>query len=153
MPLPSAPESVWDYPRPPRIEPSSRRIRVVVDGVVIADSTNALRVLETSHPPTWYIPRADVRTDLLTQTTHSSTCQWKGGATYWTLQTGVDAAPRANIAWSYDTPLPAVAAILDHLAFYPERADACFIDNEQVNTEGGPHHGGWLSSDVTLARR
>ena len=146
-------ESVWDYPRPPRLEASGRRVRVIVDDIVVADSTNAIRVLETTHPPSWYIPRADVRTDLLTQTDHATTCEWKGGATYWTLQTSVDAEPRENIAWSYETPVPDFESIRGHLAFYPERADTCFIDDEQITAEGGPFYGGWLSSDVTMARR
>lgn len=143
-------ESVWDYPRPPRLETSSRRIRVVADGITLADSTRAVRVLETSHPPSWYIPREDTRSDLLTRTERSSTCEWKGAATYWTLHTS--AGVRDEIAWSYEHPMPEFESIRGYLAFYPQRVDACFIDDEQVRAEGGDFYGGWLSSDVTLER-
>ncbi len=95
-------ELVWDYPRPPRVEPVPERIRVVVDGTVIADSTRAVRVLETSHPPTYYVPSADVRMDLLSVGGSSSVCEWKGTATHHDLALGERQIP--VVAWSYERP-------------------------------------------------
>lgn len=140
-------ESVWDYPRPPRVEPSSRRIRVIVDDVVVADSTRAIRVLETSHPPTWYIPPEDVRMDLVGASGRTSWCEFKGQATYRSLQVG-DRVLR-DVAWVYERPAPGYEAIAGHLAFYPSRVDACFVDEERVVPQAGDFYGGWITSDVT----
>src|SRR5687767_10182994 len=91
-------ESVWDYPRPPRVEPSSRRVRVIVDGETIADSTRAVRVLETSHPPVWYVPPDDVRMELLDNSDTSTFCEYKGTANYWTLRS--NGRTVEDVAWS-----------------------------------------------------
>jgi uncharacterized protein (DUF427 family) len=139
-------ESVWDYPRPPRVERSSRRVRVIVDGVVIADSVRAVRVLETSHPPTWYVPVADVRADLLERSSRTSVCEYKGRATYRTLRVGERLIPDA--AWVYERPAAGYEAIRDHVAFYPGRVDACFVDDERVVPQEGGFYGGWITSDV-----
>jgi len=139
-------ESVWDYPRPPRVEPSSRRVRVVVGDVTIADSTRAVRVLETSHPPVWYIPPEDVRMDLLDNSQTSTFCEYKGTASYWTLQSGdctID-----DVAWSYEQPIPAFEMLRGYLAFYPGRVDACYIDAERVTPQPGDYYGGWITSEI-----
>jgi uncharacterized protein (DUF427 family) len=140
------PESVWDYPRPPRVEPSDRRIRVLVDGVIIADSRRAVRVLETSHPPGWYVPPEDVRMDLLEQTTRHTVCEYKGQASYYRLTD--DHAGRAEIAWTYLDPRPGYATITGYLSFYPGRVDEAWVDDERVTPQAGDFYGGWITSDV-----
>jgi uncharacterized protein (DUF427 family) len=142
-----ATESVWDYPRPPRVEPSERRIRVIVDGTVIADSRRALRVLETSHPPGWYIPAEDVRTDLLHPTSRRTNCEFKGAARYFTIRAG--GPDRADAAWTYPHPLPGFESIAGHIAFYPGRVDEAWVDAERVVPQAGDFYGGWITSDVT----
>jgi uncharacterized protein (DUF427 family) len=139
-------ESVWDYPRPPRVEPTARRIRVVLGGVVIADSTRAHRVLETSHPPVYYIPPADIRMEHLTPVPESSFCEWKGRAGYYTVAAGGKRAERA--AWYYPSPTPAFAAIKDAVAFYAGPMDACYVDDELVTPQPGGFYGGWITADV-----
>jgi uncharacterized protein (DUF427 family) len=139
-------ESVWDYPRPPRVEPSTRRIRVVVGGVTVADTTRAFRVLETSHPPGYYIPPEDVRSEYLRSSRRTSHCEFKGRASYYDLAVGERVVPDA--AWYYADPAPGYEAIRDHLAFYPGRVDACFVDDEQVQAQEGDFYGGWLTSGI-----
>jgi uncharacterized protein (DUF427 family) len=139
-------ESVLDYPRPPRIEPSSRRVRVMVGDDAIADSTRAVRVLETGHPPVWYIPPDDVRMDLLDNSTTSTFCEWKGTASYWTLTAGGRTVE--DVAWSYEDPIPAFEALRGFLAFYPSRVNACYVDDEQVRPEPADYYGGWITSEI-----
>ncbi len=139
-------ESVWDYPRPPRLAPSSRRVRIVVQASTIVDCVNAYRVLETSHPPSWYVPRSAVRESCLFPADGSSFCEFKGRAVYWDLRIGKFESRRA--AWSYPDPTPAFAEIRDYLAFYPSRVDSCLIDDEQVKSQEGDFYGGWITSDV-----
>lgn len=139
-------ESVWDYPRPPRVEPSSRRVRVIVGDGTIADSTRAVRVLEKSHPPVWYIPPEDVRMELLDNSTTSTFCEYKGTASYWTLCTGGRTVE--DIAWSYEEPIPAFESLRGYLAFYPSRVDACYVDDERVTPEPADYYGGWITSEI-----
>ncbi len=137
---------MWDYPRPPRLEPSSKNIRVLFAGQLIAQSTAAYRVLETSHPPTWYIPRADIKMEFVKSTAKSSFCEWKGMATYWTVRIGNQA--QENAAWSYESPNPAFTPIKGHLSFYPSRFE-CYVDDERVQAQAGDFYGGWITSDIT----
>jgi uncharacterized protein (DUF427 family) len=139
-------ESVWDYPRPPRVEPVVERVRVVVDGVVVADTTAALRVLETSHPPTYYIPPEDVRLDLLVPGQGQSVCEWKGAATYHTLVMGDRRIE--DIAWSYERPARGFEGLRGHLAFYPGRVDAAWVGDERVRPQAGGFYGGWITARV-----
>lgn len=139
-------ESVWDYPRPPRVERSNKRIRVVFNGETIADSTRTYRVLETSHPPAYYIPREDMQMDKLTQTSRRTICEFKGAATYFSIQVGDKVA--ANAAWSYENPTPRFELIKDYIALYPGRMDACYVDEEQVQAQEGDFYGGWITSDI-----
>lgn len=139
-------ESVWDYPRPPRVEPTSQHLQVMVDGVVIADTRRALRVLETSHPPTYYLPPEDVRTDLLTRNAHVTWCEFKGQASYYDLRLGARVIP--NVAWSYLDPAPGYTALRGYLAFYPGRVDACLVDGELVRAQEGDFYGGWITSAI-----
>jgi len=144
-PVPAT-ESVWDYPRPPRLEPVGERIRVVVEGVTIADSTRAWRVLETSHPPVYYVPPSDVRMDLLRPGHSGSVCEWKGAATYHTLEIGQRSIE--DIAWSYERPTPAFASITSYLAFYPGRVDEAWVGDELATAQAGGFYGGWITSRI-----
>ncbi len=139
-------ESVWDYPRPPRLERCQHRIRVVFAGHTIADSRDALRVLETSHPPTYYLPPCDVRSRFLLPSSRRTWCEWKGEAHYWNLR--VDRVESANAAWSYPRPTQPFAAIRDYLAFDPSRVEACYVRDEQVRAQEGDFYGGWITSNV-----
>ncbi len=139
-------EDVWDYPRPPRVEAVTERIRVVVGGVTIADSERAVRVLETSHPPTYYVPPGDVRLDLLTPGDRTSVCEWKGRATYHSLRIG-DRTIR-DVAWSYERPQPGFEAIASFLAFYPDRVDEALVGEERAVAQEGGFYGGWITSRV-----
>ncbi len=142
-------ESVWDYPRPPRLEPSSKSVRVLFRGSPVAQSSAAYRVLETSHPPSWYIPSSDVRLDLLSNGGKGSVCEWKGRATYWTIRlvTGQGLEVAENAAWSYETPAPRFEPIKGYLAFYANIFE-CFVDDERVRPQPGGFYGGWVTNDV-----
>ncbi len=135
-------ERVWEYPRPPALTACARRVRIEVDGRTIADSTAALRVLETSHPPTIYVPPQDIVAGVLTPGRGRSLCEWKGQASY------LDVAGRRAAAWTYRSPVPAFAALKDHVAFYPSRMDACWLDDERVQAQAGDFYGGWITSDL-----
>jgi uncharacterized protein (DUF427 family) len=138
---------VWDYPRPPRLEPARRRILIRHAGCLVADTRGALRVLETSHPPVYYLPPDDIERSLIEPATGSSYCEWKGMARYWDLVAGGERLSR--IAWSYPDPLPAFEALRDHLAFYAGPLDACLVDGEQVRPQPGGFYGGWITPDLT----
>jgi uncharacterized protein (DUF427 family) len=139
-------ESVWDYPRPPALERTHRRIRVIVGGTTIADSASALRVLETSHPPVYYLPPSDVRMDLLRPNGHRSFCEFKGMAGYVDLR--LDDRHVRDIAWRFTHPAPGYEALRDHLAFYPSRVDEALVDDAQVAAQEGDFYGGWITPDV-----
>ncbi len=139
-------ESVWDYPRPPRLEDVSSHLKIVFGGIVIADTHRARRVLETSHPPVYYLPPADLHFEYLIATAHSSFCEWKGQAAYYTVRVGDKNA--VNSAWYYPDPTPAFAAIKDSVAFYPSRMDACFVDGERVQAQPGDFYGGWITQNI-----
>lgn len=138
-------ESVWDYPRPPAVVPCTRRVRVELAGRVVADSSSALRVLETASPPTIYVPPADVARELLRETRGHSVCEWKGRASY--ADVVVDGRRATRAAWWYPDPVAAYAALRDHVAFYPARL-ACFLDEERVRPQDGDFYGGWVTDDV-----
>jgi uncharacterized protein (DUF427 family) len=140
-------ESVWDYPRPPIWVPFVGRVRVVHGGITIADTTAAIRVLETSQPPGFYLPRTDVRTDLLRATTATTMCEWKGAATYWDL--AIESAVTVReAAWSYERPTINFAPLAGYLAFYAQKLDECWVDDEQVLANPGSFYGGWITSTV-----
>ena len=141
MNIPS--ESVWDYPRPPRLEPTPRHIRILHAGQALADTHNALRILETSHPPVYYIPRSDLAMDRLHRSpSRGSFCEFKGIATYWSLLDADD------VAWSYEQPTAPYAALKSHLAFYASRVDECWVDDERVIPQEGDFYGGWITSNL-----
>lgn len=139
-------ESVWDYPRPPRLEPVAERLQVFFAGAVIADTCAGWRVLETSHPPVYYIPPADVRQDLLVPAPGRSWCEFKGTARYWSIETGGRRSDAA--AWSYPDPTPAFRPIAGFLAFYASRVDECHVGAERVQPQEGDFYGGWITSRI-----
>jgi uncharacterized protein (DUF427 family) len=127
------------------VEPSARHVVVMLGGVVVADTRRALRVLETSHPPSWYLPPEDCDLRRFEQAPGRSFCEWKGTARYWTVRAGGEVAERA--AWSYPDPTPGFAAIRDHVALYPSVFD-CTVDGERVVPQDGGFYGGWITADV-----
>lgn len=136
-------ESVWDYPRPAIVQPSDRRIRIEHRGAVIADTRASVRTIETSHPPTYHLPPADLLPHVLRPSARRSMCEWKGQAVFFDLVIGGETI--RDIAWGYPRPTPAFASIKDHLAFYAEPLDDCFVDGERVV----PHfYGGWITADL-----
>ena len=139
-------ESVWDYPRPPRAEPADRHIKVLFNGEVIAETNRGVRVLETSHPPVYYIPREDVRLQYLSETDSTSWCEFKGRATYFDIVVDDTRAKRA--AWTYPDPSAGYELIKDHIAFYPQKMDDCYVDGERVTPQPGGFYGGWITSDI-----
>jgi uncharacterized protein (DUF427 family) len=139
-------ESVWDYPRPPRVEPSGKRVVVVLGGVVVVDTVHALRVLETSHPPTWYVPVAELTPGVLVLSSATSYCEWKGVAQYADLVAGGIRAEGA--AWFYPEPSLGFGALRDHVSLYPALMDSCTVDGEPVQPQEGGFYGGWVTADV-----
>lgn len=139
-------ESVWDYPRPPALVPDERRVVVEFGGVMIADTTRAFRILETSHPPTFYLPLDDVRRDLLRPADGASFCEWKGAAAY--VDVIVEGRVAREAGWYYPEPSPRYAAVRDHVAFYAGRVDRCTVDGIVVAPQPGGFYGGWITPDV-----
>jgi uncharacterized protein (DUF427 family) len=139
-------ESVWDYPRPPRLEVCAKHLLVRHGGQVLADSRRSWRVLETSHPPVYYLPRGDVAAGVLEPSAKRSYCEYKGEAAYWHLRVG-DALLR-DAAWSYQQPSAEYAPIAGALAFYPSRFDECTVDGEPVTPQPGDFYGGWITADI-----
>jgi uncharacterized protein (DUF427 family) len=139
-------ENVWDYPRPPALERVTKPIRIVFSGQTIAETNAAWRVLETSHPPVYYLPPGAFAPGTLQPATGGSFCEWKGEAEYWTITAGTKSAIRAG--WSYPDPTPRFAAIRDHIAVYAGKMDACFVGDEQVTPQPGGFYGGWITKDL-----
>jgi len=138
-------ESVWDYPRPPRIDHSKRVVRVKYGETTVAETRGAVRVLETASPPTFYIPPEDVRTELLVRAPGTSICEWKGSATYWSLE--LDGSKAPNVAWSYETPFPEFDEIRGYLSFYPNKL-VCYVDDQRVTGQLGGFYGGWVTPEI-----
>lgn len=139
-------ESVWDYPRPPRLEETDERVKVVFGGVTLAYTARAKRVLETSHPPVYYIPPEDIRTEYLTLARGTSFCEWKGAARYYDVSTEERMERRA--AWFYPDPVPAYRDLKHYVAFYPSLMDACWVGGKKVRAQEGDFYGGWITSDI-----
>jgi uncharacterized protein (DUF427 family) len=148
QPIPPQPgqESVWDYPRPPCLEETTKHIQIIFNGVVIADTRRAQRVLETSHPPVYYLPPEDIRMEYFLKSPRATYCEWKGQGAYYTIAIGDKRAE--NVAWYYPHPTDAFASIKDYVAFYPAPMDACTVDGEQVQPQPGNFYGGWVTSDI-----
>lgn len=138
-------ESVWDYPRPPALVSDIREVVVSLEGVEIARSRRALRVLETASPPTFYLPPEDVRSEFFHLSTDSSFCEWKGQATYWDVD--VLHAKELKLAWSYPKPFRDAARLAGYFSFYPAHAD-CRVDGEEVRAQAGGFYGGWITDEI-----
>ena len=139
-------ESVWDYPRPPRVEPVMAEVRVALAGVQLACSERAYRVCETAGAPVYYVPPADVRMACLATTERETLCEWKGMARYWSADVGGRVV--VDVAWSYPDPETPYAVIRDYLAFFPGRVDAAFVGGERVRPQPGGFYGGWVTSAI-----
>ena len=138
-------ESVWDYPRPPRIEPDRRLIVIASQGKIIAECHFSYRVLETASPPTFYIPPAHIHFSLLATYPGSSACEWKGYAQYWSIN--IPDRPQEAVAWDYPDPFTGYQAIAGYLSFYPNRVE-CFVDGNRVTPQPGGLYGGWVTPEV-----
>jgi uncharacterized protein (DUF427 family) len=139
-------ESVWDYPRPPKLEPVGETVRVIFNEKVLAQSTEALRILETSHPPTIYIPKKDIDLSMLEEASRNTYCEWKGRGSYYHLLNGDRVVQ--NAAWYYHNPRNAYKDLKNHIAFYPSKVDQCFIGDEEVEAQAGDFYGGWITSKI-----
>lgn len=139
-------ESVWDYPRPPRLEVSPKRVQVIFNGMTVADSRRSYRVLETSHPPVYYIPPPDIQMQYLQPSSRHSFCEWKGAASYYGIVIGDRQV--ADAAWYYPNPTASFTELEDCVAFYPHLMDACYVDGEKVIPQPGSFYGGWITSDI-----
>ena len=139
-------ESVWDYPRPPAVVPCERRVRIELGGVAIVDSIAAWRVLETSHPSTIYVPPQDIAPGCIEPVPGRSFCEWKGVATYYDVVAGRRREVRA--AWGYPEPTAPYEGLRDHVAFYPGRMTACWLDDERAQAQPGDFYGGWITADL-----
>jgi uncharacterized protein (DUF427 family) len=137
-------ESVWDYPRPPRVEACQRVVEIYDNAILLARATQVYRVCETGSPPSIYLPNQDIDWSQLAVLPDHTHCEWKGKASYWRLAR--DAA-RVAVAWSYPDPHPAFSMLRDHTSFYPERV-ACYLDDERVLPQPGKFYGGWVTADI-----
>ena len=138
-------ESVWAYPRPPCVEDSTKHIKVVFNNLVIANTHRAKRMLETSSPPVYYIPPEDINMGHLKETQRNTICEWKGVASYYTVIVGDRQAE--NAAWFYPNPTSGYTSSKNYVAFYPQKMDACYVDDELVKPQPGNFYGGWITSD------
>ncbi|UFA50838.1 DUF427 domain-containing protein [Deinococcus radiophilus] len=148
-PDPAGPEqeSVWSYPRHPLLEPTPKRLEIWLGGVKIADTTAGYRVVETSHPPTYYLPPGDFLPGVLIPAAGQSMCEFKGQASYWTLSAG--GRVEESAAWSYESPTPEFRGLAGHIAVYARRVDECRVDGEVVTPQDGGFYGGWITRDLT----
>jgi uncharacterized protein (DUF427 family) len=139
-------ESVWNFPRPAIAQPTDAWVRIEHRGQVVADSRAAVRTLETSHPPSYYIPLSDIAPGMLRRAEGTSFCEWKGVATYWDIAVERVLLPR--VGWSYADPTQGFATLRDHVAFYAAPFDRCSVDGATVTPQPGGFYGGWITSHV-----
>jgi uncharacterized protein (DUF427 family) len=138
-------ESVWDYPRPPKLAPDKREVLVIFANKIIAHSTRGIRVLETASPPSFYIPTEDVNMSFIKKNTGEARCEWKGEAIFWNVEVDDEIAERA--AWSYPKPLPDFYTIKSYMAFYPAKVH-CYVNGEEVKPQPGQYYGGWITKEI-----
>jgi uncharacterized protein (DUF427 family) len=139
-------ESVWDYPRPPAVEPTDEHVVVEAAGHTLADSRRAFRVLETSHPPTYYVSRDDVAWEWLVPSRRRTVCEFKGVAAYADLVVGDVRVP--DVCWWYPEPAPGYEPLAGAVCFYPQRVDRCTVDGALVRASEGDFYGGWITPRV-----
>ena len=138
-------ESVWDYPRPPLLVPDAREVVVRFEGVEIARSSQALRLLETASPPTFSVPPEALSPEVFSRATGTSFCEWKGAASYWDVAVGSTRSPQA--AWCYSEPFGDFAGLAGYYSFYPSRVE-CFVDEQRVRAQAGGFYGGWITDEI-----
>ena len=139
-------ENVWDYPRPAICQAFEGQCKVMVNGKILAKSSKAFRVLETSHPPTYYLPPNDIDMNLLKRNQHNSICEWKGRAAY--IDYHDDNMHIANIGWFYEQPTPSFMMIRNYISFYASKVESCFVNDEQVLAQEGDFYGGWITKNL-----
>lgn len=139
-------ESVWDYPRPPAIESVSKHIRITLEGQIILDTNQSYRILETSHPPTYYLPFHDFKEGVLVRNTHRSFCEFKGEAHYYDAVLGDRVIQ--NAGWGYDTPHPTYQSLKGHVCIYAQKMDDCRVGDKKVKPQPGGFYGGWITSEI-----
>jgi len=136
---------VADFPRPPAIEPVPLPVRIVLGGETVAITGAAWRILETYHPPTYYLPAECFAAGALIAGPRTSFCEWKGLAHYFAVQAG--GRKEADAAWGYANPTPGYEVLRDHVAVYAGCMDACFVGGEQVTPQPGGFYGGWITRE------
>ena len=137
-------ESVWDYPRPPKLAADRRTVTVALGEVLVARSSRAIRVLETASPPTFYLPPTDISPAAkarLRPTSRRSLCEWKG----WAVE--VDFADIPGAGWFYAATFPEFSAIAGYFSFYPRKLQ-CTVAGEPVRAQPGGYYGGWITSEI-----
>ncbi|WRT68024.1 uncharacterized protein IL334_004999 [Kwoniella shivajii] len=156
-----AEEDVWKYPRPPALQRTPNRLRVVWtstqgEETIIADTTEGYRVLETSHPPTYYLPPSSIKVPIQ-KTSRQTYCEWKGKASYHTIRLSPNSASIENRIWSYPQPTATFSPIKDHFSFYASTGTnernaggkwRCYVDEEEVGVQEGDFYGGWITSNI-----
>ena len=141
-----ASESVWDYPRPPSVVPDDREVVVILGDQEIVRTTSAVRVLETSHPPTFYVPVTEIADGILSPTSRTTICEFKGAASYWDVVAGGVRSPAS--AWGYERPRPGYESLTGMVAFYPGHMDSCTVGGETVAAQAGDFYGGWITPEI-----
>ena len=139
-------ESVWSFPRPAIAERTGAHVVIEHRGRRIVDSRRTVRTLETSHPPSYYVPREDIAPGVLRRAEGSSFCEWKGAAVYWDVV--IDRAVLSGVGWSYPSPTPSFALLKDHVAFYARPFEGCFVDGSRVTPQPGAFYGGWITDGI-----
>ncbi len=139
-------ESVWDYPRPPAVETFIGEIRIIQNNKTIAQSQEVVRVLETSHPPNYYIPKADIEMHYLKKNPHKTICEFKGIATYWDVD--MEGYKRSLVGWSYEQPNKDYEEITGYLSFYAGKLEACYVNEERIQPQPGDFYGGWITGNI-----
>lgn len=147
-PIPPKPgqESVWDYPRPARLENTNKHLKVICNGIVLAETNKGKRVLETSHPPAYYFPPEDVKVEYLIATSKKGLCEWKGYWQYYDVSIGDKYINQA--AWAYFAPTPGFESIQGYYGFIASLMDACYVNDELVTPQAGDFYGGWITADI-----
>ncbi len=147
-PIPPQPgqESVWDYPRPACLEDTNKYLKVICNGIILAETNRGKRVLETSHPPTYYFPPEDIKLEHLIATPKKGLCEWKGRYQYYDVSIGDQYINHA--AWRYFDPTSGFVDIAEYYGFIACLMDACYVNDELVTPQSGDFYGGWITADI-----
>jgi uncharacterized protein (DUF427 family) len=148
QPIPPKPgqESVWDYPRPAILEDTDKHLKIICQGIVLAETNRGKRVLETSHPPTYYFPPEDIKLEYLIETPKKNICEWKGRYQYYDVKIGDPLIKYA--AWRYFEPTANFVEIQTYYGFVAALMDDCYVNDERVTPQSGDFYGGWITADI-----